>query len=105
MSTTVEPVDPEGLKEALAAVRSDQSGTDRKSWLLVGHANNVPNSIELVAHDPSAEANIGDFSDKLEDDRVMYGLIRLSTPIDMSNTVRFIYVHWLVATFLVFFIY
>ena len=94
MSTEVQPQDAEALRQAIKDIRSDESGPDRKMWVLVGHIDSNPNEIGVVASDTSEEATIEDFRAKLEDDQVMYGLIRLTTAIDMSNTVRFVYVHW-----------
>ena len=86
--------DPEALAEALGNVRSDTAGLDRKSWVLVGHVNNDPSIIDVVAQDCSPEANFDDFRGRLEEDQVMYGLLRLSTTVDMSSTIKFVYVHW-----------
>jgi len=95
MSTTAEVEDLEALQQALNDVRSDSSGVGRKSWVLAGHRDNNPNLIGLVGQDVSEEANLEDFVSQLEEDQVMYGLIRMSTTFDMSSTVKFLYVHWI----------
>ena len=94
MSTNAEPADLGALQQAIADVRNDDAGVGRKSWVLVGHTDNNPNVIDIVGQDVSAEASLEDFVDKLEDDQVMYGLLRLTTAVDMSNTVKFVYIHW-----------
>lgn len=94
MSTTAKSADDSALKEAIAKVRSDTAGLDRKGWVLVGHVNNDPSTIDVYDQDFSPEADIEDFATKLQDDQVMYGLIRLTSTVDMSSTIRFVYVHW-----------
>ena len=94
MSTTAIPQDGQALRAAIANVRADGAGLDRKSWALVAHVNNDPSKIDVVDQDCSADASLEDFLSKLEDDQVMYGLLRLSTAVDMSSTVKFIFVHW-----------
>ena len=44
--------------------------------------------------DISDGATVEGFVERLHDDQVCYGLIRLNTTVDMSNTVKFVYVHW-----------
>ena len=94
MSTCAEAADPCRLKQAIDDVRSDMGGVERKAWLLIGHVNNNPNLIDVISADTSAQASLDDFRSKLEDDQVMYGLLRVTSSVDMSTTVRFIYVHW-----------
>ena len=94
MSTCAEAADLDRLKQAIDDVRSDLGGVDRRAWLLVGHVQNNPNRIDVVSADTSAQASLDDFRSKLEDDQVMYGLLRLTSSVDMSTTVRFLYVHW-----------
>jgi hypothetical protein len=95
MSTKAEPADLERLKEILAEVRSDANGVNRRSWVIVGHVENNPNVVDVIAHDTSAEASLEDFRSRLEEDQVMYCLLRLNSSVDMSTTVKFIYVHWI----------
>lgn len=94
MSTNVEVTDVEALRQAIADVRSDANGVNRKSWVVVGHVDNNPNLVEVKGHDSSEEANLEDFRELFEDDQVMYALVRTTTTVDMSATVRFIYVRW-----------
>ena len=96
MSTNVEVADVDKLRQAIADVRSDANGVNRKSWVVVGHVDNNPNLLEVKGHDSSEEANLDDFRELLEDDQVMYALVRTTTTVDMSATVRFVYVHWCV---------
>lgn len=94
MSTTAEVTDPDALTQAINELRSDANGRNRKSWVIVGHVDNNPCQVEVVAQDTSADASLEDFRCSLKEDQVMYGLLRLSATVDMSNTVKFIYVHW-----------
>ena len=95
MSTVAEVGDTERLQESLAAVRADNAGAAaRRAWVLVGHTNNDANKIDVVDTDSSEEASVEDFLSKLQEDQVMYGLLRLNTTVDMSTTVKFVYVHW-----------
>ncbi len=96
MSTTAQPVDPDSLQQVLGDLRSDTNGRNRKSWVIVGHVDNDPSSIDILSQDTSAEASLEDFRCNLQDDQVMYCLLRLNATVDMSNTVKFIYVHWYV---------
>ena len=94
MSTKAEVEDLEGLQQAINDVRSDTAGVGRKSWVLAGHIDNNTNLIGLVGQDVSENANLEDLVSRLEEDQVMYGIVRISTTFDMSSTVKFIYVHW-----------
>ena len=94
MSTVAEVVDVERLQESLGALRADGEGVARRAWVLVGHLNNDPNKIDVLDADSSEEATLEAFLSRLEEDQVMYGLLRLTTSVDMSTTVKFVYVHW-----------
>lgn len=101
MSTKAEAEDLDALKQAIADVRSDTAGVGRKSWVLVGHRDNNANLIGVVGQDVTDAANLEDFTSQLQEDQVMYGLIRLSTTFDMSATVKFVYVHWYFFMFII----
>ena len=94
MSTQAEIADVDALRQAIADVRSDHNGINRKSWLVAGHVDNAPNLVEVKAQDTSEEAILDDFLEQLADDQVMYALVRITTTVDMSATVKFVYVHW-----------
>ena len=49
MSVTADVDNLDALTQALGDVRNDGEGVNRKSWVLVGHVNNNPNQIQLVA--------------------------------------------------------
>ena len=49
MSVKAEVEDLDAFTQALGDVRNDSDGVNRKSWVLVGHVNNNPNQIQLVA--------------------------------------------------------
>jgi len=51
----------------------------------------------LCQQDTSPTCSLADMRELLKDDQVMYCLLRLTTTFDMSTTVKFVYIHWLVA--------
>jgi len=94
MGTQAEPVDIGRLQSTLAQVRSDAGDVYRRSWVVVGHVDNNPMSVDVVQSDTSAEASLDGMRACFQDNQVMYGLLRLTTAFDLSTTVKFIYVHW-----------
>ena len=96
MSTRAEPVDVGRLESSIALVRSDAGDIYRKSWVLVGHVDNNPLSIDVVASSDTegGEATLEAMCAALRADQVMYGLLRLTTAFDLSTTIKFIYIHW-----------
>ena len=92
MSTRVEVSDVRQLKEAVKKLRSDAGDHARTAWLIVSHVDNDPNFIALH----SEGEILTDCVANLLDDQVMYILFRVSNTYDMSTTVKFVYVHWLV---------
>ncbi|XP_033119532.1 uncharacterized protein LOC117118910 [Anneissia japonica] len=95
MSTTVEIEDSEKFQSAISSVRSDDGELVRQSWVLIGHVDQNPNMIHIVDNDNSPGAQISGFVSGLQEDMVMYGLLRHSVTVDMSATIKFIYVHWI----------
>ncbi|KAK2164801.1 hypothetical protein NP493_1398g00049 [Ridgeia piscesae] len=96
MSTTAEVADGDRLQEAIRALRSDNRPPECRAWLIVGHVDNNPTLIDVVAQDTSPDASIGDdFFAHLHDDQMMYCLVRLCTSFDMATTVKFVYIHWI----------
>ena len=94
MSTTVEVQDPERFEQVMVACRDDSTGLNRKSWVILGHVENNPNLVDVLDVDDSEEASLEALVEKLLDDQVMYCLVRLTTTVDMSTTVKFVYIHW-----------
>ena len=96
MSTTADVQDPEHFEEVMVNCRDDAAGLNRKSWVILGHVENNPNLVDVLDFDNSEEASLDGWREKLEADQVMYCLLRLTSTVDMSTTVKFVYVHWLV---------
>ena len=95
MSTTAEVADGERLTAAIKALRSDDRPLRCKAWLIMGHVDNNPTLIDIVAQDMSPDSAVDDeFRSHLRDDQMMYCLVRLCTTFDMSTTVKFVYIHW-----------
>lgn len=94
MGTRATPVDVASLQAGIAQVRSDAGDVYRRSWIIVGHVDNNPQSIDVWKADTSQDATLEGMRSHLRDDQVMYGLLRLTTAFDLSTTVKFIYIHW-----------
>ncbi|KAI0208924.1 hypothetical protein LSAT2_006397 [Lamellibrachia satsuma] len=96
MSTTAKVVDEDRLQQAIRALRSDERPPDCRAWVIVGHVDNNPTLIDVVAQDTSPDASVGDdFLAHLRDDQMMYCLVRLCTTFDMSTTIKFVYIRWI----------
>lgn len=88
MSTTASLVDDSGrFQDAIAEVRADSSST---TYVLLGHVDSNPNSLDLVLKGD----NVEDLFGHLDDSQVMYALVRYESTFDMSTTVKFVYFHW-----------
>lgn len=74
--------------------REDGQNRERKAWLLVEHVNDNPHILKLSSTSEEKGGSLDDFAENLRDDQVMYGLIRLTSTVDMSTTVKFVYVRW-----------
>lgn len=96
MSTNSKPVDENRLKSAFEEIRSDQGEIYRKSWLVVGHVDQNPHLVDVVASNSLSESPFEELCEVLKGDQVMYVLLRLTSSFDMSTTVKFVYVHWFV---------
>lgn len=90
MSTTAEPVNPDEMKAAIANVRADAAGVNRHAWVIIQHVDNNPNAIDVLAQGE----DINELQSHLQEDQVLYLLLRFTTAFDMSNTVKFVYVRW-----------
>eukprot|EP01134_Creolimax_fragrantissima_P001696 CFRG1696T1 len=75
------------LLDAIAAVRSDSNPAN---WVVAGHAGK-PDQIELVG---SGTGDLDELKAALQDDNVCYALFRFGEKVDVSSTVKFLFVHW-----------
>ena len=87
MSTEVTVKDLQSFNSAVASVRSDDDST---TWFVAGHVDNDPHLIDVVSNG----VNLEDMYPHFADDQTMYALIRLEATIDMSTTIKFVYVKW-----------
>ena len=96
-SGTLKSVAPEGaavevepeLQEAIGEVRDDKCET---TWVLAGYeGGNIKNALVVVE---KGSGDIGDLTDQLIDDQVMYALYRITDRIDDIDTVKFVYIYW-----------
>ena len=72
-----------------AQVRDDTNDT---RWVLAGYQDNsLHKPLDLVAMGCN---DLDELTEKLEDDRVMYGLYRTADVIDDIKTVKFVYIYW-----------
>lgn len=89
MSTNVEFESLDDFKNALSECRSDNYETN---WVLARHVDENPNEVTLGGF---GSGGADELREALEDDSVMYGIVRLQEQIDQSNTVKFVYIHWI----------
>ena len=75
------------MLDAIKKVRLDTDPTD---WAVVGHFQDDPNKIELVA---SGTNGYDGMINTLQEDKVMYAILRVSTTVDLSITIKFVYIH------------
>ncbi|ELU18834.1 hypothetical protein CAPTEDRAFT_226752, partial [Capitella teleta] len=95
MSIDVELQNQEAFADAMTNLRVDGCDPARTAWIILGHVDNSPNRIHLVASDNTEEASIEGWRSQLASDQVMYCLIRLSCKDDLTITTKYIYVHWI----------
>lgn len=86
MSTSVSVIDEERFQNAIADVRADSVET---KWALFAHHENCPNEIECVG---DGAGGLEEMVALMNDSQYMYGLVRLGQTIDMSATIKFVYV-------------
>ncbi|XP_065830042.1 uncharacterized protein [Oscarella lobularis] len=89
MTTEASIEDQAKFDSGMADVRKDSSSTN---WALFGHVGGDPAKVGFVA---TGTGGPEEFHGLLDDGNVMYALVRLEETIDMSQTVKFIYVRWL----------
>lgn len=89
MSTEVQFENIDDFKNAIAECRSDNYETN---WVLAQHADQNPNVVTLCGF---GNNGVEELKESLEDENVMYGLVRIEEQIDQSTTVKFVYIHWI----------
>lgn len=87
MSTSVQLSNGNEIPDAISRLRNDNSPED---WVLVGHQNGNPNILELVG---TGSNGINELGSKLSEDQVQYALLRLTNKIDLSITVKFVFIY------------
>lgn len=88
MSLQVKINERETALEAIKQVRNDKSETN---WVLFCHLNEDPNTLTLEA---SGSDGYDGLITRLDDSKFQYGLLRVTTKVDLSITVKFVYIHW-----------
>jgi len=88
MSTEVEVKDIDALQSAIANVRSDSNPVN---WMLAKHVDGNP---DLLSFFRSGTGGAAEMSQYLSDAEVMYGLVRFTETVDMSETIKFAYIRW-----------
>jgi len=86
--TTVQFTDGNAVVDAIADLRNDSTQTN---WVLAKHTNNEINLIELAG---TGSGGVQELLDNLSPDNVMYGLVRETEQIDLSTTVKFVFVYF-----------
>jgi hypothetical protein len=87
MSIQVKLENQEQLLNAIKDVRNDHLPTN---WVLVGHPQNDPNTIVLKG---KGDGGLEELLPQLDENQVLYALLRVTTKVDLSVTVKFVYVH------------
>ncbi|KAI9101211.1 hypothetical protein DFS34DRAFT_461108 [Phlyctochytrium arcticum] len=89
MSTSVTLSDGPAITAAIQSVRADNLPTN---WVLVGHDKDGtdPNKLVLVE---TGQDGFDGLKAKLSDDKVQYALLRMTNQVDMSTTVKFVYIY------------
>jgi len=86
--TSVQFTDGNAVVDAIADLRNDSTPTN---WVLAKHTNNEINLVELAC---SGSGGVQELLDNLSADSVMYGLVRETEQIDLSTTVKFVYIYF-----------
>jgi len=76
------------LIEAIKDVRNNATETN---WVLAGHVEGNLDTVRLVG---SGTGGVDELASRLDPGSVQYGLVRNSQKIDLSTTVKFIYVYY-----------
>ncbi|KAJ3306428.1 hypothetical protein HDV03_005038 [Kappamyces sp. JEL0829] len=79
---------PTLITDAIQDVRNDATATN---WVLIGHKDENPNVLTLVAKGNDGYQGL---ASRLDPKQVLYALLRVTTRVDLSDTIKFVYVHW-----------
>jgi len=82
-------VNIEEIKDAIADVRNDKTSTN---WALLTYQGENSNDVVLLG---KGEGGLDELISLLKDEIVGYGLVRLVERFDDSDTVKFVFVHWI----------
>jgi len=82
-------IDLEGIKEAINDVRNDKTETN---WVLLTYQGENTNDVKLLG---KGDGGIPELISYLRDEIVGYGLVRLVEKFDDSDTVKFVFIHWI----------
>jgi len=87
-STDLHFVNESQAQQAIADLRSNDTPTN---WVLFTYSDDVKNGIDLVG---SGVNGVEELKQKLTDNKVFYGLVRVTDRIDQSVTVKFVFIIW-----------
>lgn len=87
MSTDVSLHNEAEILAAIKSVRDDKQAID---WVVVGHKDGNPNVLDLQA--TGTDGFVG-LKAKLDSTKVQYALLRVTAKVDMSVTVKFVYIY------------
>lgn len=87
MSTEAEFEDRAAFDEGIKAVRDDNNPVN---FIVVGHIDNDPNRLIVL----KVGEDVSDMQELFDETQMMYALARYESAFDMSNTVKFVYFHW-----------
>jgi len=82
-------IDLEGIKGAIYDVRNDKTETN---WVLLTYQGENTNDVKLL---DKGDGGIPELISHLRDEIVGYGLVRLVEKFDDSDTVKFVFIHWI----------
>jgi len=76
------------IKDAIQDVRNDKTHTN---WVLLTYQGENTNDVKLLG---KGDGGINELISRLHDENVGYGLVRLVEKFDDSDTVKFVFIHW-----------
>jgi len=85
---TLNWIDLNKIKDAIADVRSDKTSTN---WALIAYQGENSNDVALVG---TGEGGVNELISHLQDNIVAHGLVRVTERFDNSDTVKFVYINW-----------
>ncbi|KAJ3384985.1 hypothetical protein HDU92_003294 [Lobulomyces angularis] len=80
-------VDKEKLLDSIKQVRDDHSNVN---WVVLGHQDDSPENLHLVG---LGSNGLEEMKNSFSDEKVQYGLLRVTTKVDLSETVKFVYIY------------